>query len=205
MSGLSDARPSDEEIIRYEKEIKKEFGSAPLVSELLDFGAIEQEYATGLAVYQSKISHIKKTCLNMRTVKKDGNCFYRAFAFRFTELVRQHHGSQWYDIIVKRALTSKDLMTTMGYDMSILEDFWVPFEEAILKCDEDDSKLLERFQTEHISDTIVCYLRLVTAALLKRDRDIYEAFVLDAYPSLDLFIGSCVEPSNFRLHSGCGI
>lgn len=85
-------------------------------------------------------------------------------------------------------------MTTMGYDMSLLEDFYEPFIEAVAAENEPESKLLERFQTEHISDTIVCYLRLVTAALLKRDRDLYEAFVLDCYPSLDLFLSSCVEP-----------
>ena len=47
---------------------------------------------------------------------------------------------------------------------------------------------------KYVSDTIVCFLRLVTAATLKLNRDMYEAFVLDTFPSLDDFISSQVEP-----------
>lgn len=192
---LDKDRPTDEEILKFERMIKDEqTAHLPLVSDLLDFTSIEEEYGSGsLPIYQSKIAYLKKTCLNMRTVRKDGNCFYRAFAFRFCELIRQNYGMPWYDAVISKCAATKDLMLTMGYDMEILADFYEPFEEAVMKCEE--SELLGRFLTVHTSDTIVCYLRLVTAALLKRDRDIYEAFILDSYPSMDGFISHCVEPS----------
>lgn len=142
----------------------------------------------------------------MRSVRKDGNCFYRAFAFRFCELLLQNRGMQWQKVAIERAKESKALLTTMGYDMGLLEDFWEGFDNALTlhSSPEDEFKsdaesaaaLLEMFQTQHLCDTIVCYLRLVTAALLKRDRDLYEAFILDDYPSLDAFISSCVDPMN---------
>ncbi|KAI8916152.1 peptidase C65 Otubain-domain-containing protein, partial [Gorgonomyces haynaldii] len=188
-------RPTDEEILRYERQIKEQqTKDTPLVSSLLDFSALEAEYENGELVYRNKIQHLKSTCLNMRTIKKDGNCFYRAFAFRLCELVRQHYQMPWYYKIVERAKQSRELMTTMGYDMSLLEDFWEPFGEILDKPEESEDKLLERFQTDYVSDTIVCYLRIVTAALLKRDRDLYEAFILDSFPTLEDFLATSVEP-----------
>lgn len=178
-SKLDADRPTDEEILKFEKMIKEEeTGHTPLVSTLLDFSALEAEYMHGLPVYKSKVAYLKSSCLNMRTVKKDGNCFYRAFAFRFCELLRHNYRLEWYTQVLEKAKATKELMTTMGYDMSLLEDFYEPFHDAITQCEEPEEKLLERFTTPHVSDTIVCYLRLVTAALLKRDRDLYEAFVL---------------------------
>ncbi|KAJ8324386.1 hypothetical protein QVD99_002418 [Batrachochytrium dendrobatidis] len=190
------SRPTDEEILSFERQIKAETLLAPLVGDMVDFTALQQEYASGLNVYVDKIKHLKSTCLGMRNVRKDGNCFYRAFGFRLAELVFEHRDLPWNRAILQRAKETKALMTTMGYDMSILEDFWERFQDVLLIKDEDADGVIGAFQTDHISDTVVCYLRLITAALLKRDRDIYEAFVLGDYSSLECFISDCVEPMN---------
>ncbi|KAJ1332709.1 hypothetical protein BSLG_008338 [Batrachochytrium salamandrivorans] len=179
---LPPTRPTDEEILRFERQIKAETMQVPLVGDMVDFQALQE--------------HLKKTCLGMRNVRKDGNCFYRAFGFRLAELVFEQRGLPWHQAILQRARDTKALMSAMGYDMSILEDFWEKFQEVLLITEMDSGGVLKAFQTDYISDTVVCYLRLVTAALLKRDRDIYEAFVLGEYLSLDSFIGECVEPMN---------
>ncbi|KAL2918810.1 hypothetical protein HK105_201644 [Polyrhizophydium stewartii] len=219
-AAAADARPSDEEILRYERQIKAGEMEMPLVGDMVGFQRLHEasaqpeaadqglagvapaqpkltgEYENGLPVYMDKIDHLKKTCLGMRSVRKDGNCFYRAFGFRLAELVWENRGLPWHRAVLERATATKALMTTMGYDMSILEDFWEKFEEVLKFDKEDRSELATSFRTEYISDTVVCYLRLITAALLKRDRDLYEAFVLDSYPTLESFIGECVEPMN---------
>ena len=59
----------------------------------------------------------------------------------------------------------------------------------------DSKALQDKFNQTYDAETVVCYLRLITAAILKRDRDIYEAFVLDSYPTIDLFVSHQVEPS----------
>jgi hypothetical protein len=92
---------------------------------------------------------------------------------------------------------TKQVLKDAGYDEIITEDFYEPFEAAAVK--EGQHKLLEQFQTEYLSDTIVCYLRLVTAAVLKLNSDMYEAFILDSYPTLEAFISSQVEPSRFSV------
>lgn len=78
-----------------------------------------------------------------------------------------------------------------GYRINQL-DFHEMFVETI---NQPRDKLIETFNTEYISDTIVCYLKLVTAAFLKQNRETFEAFILDLYPTLDDFISSQVEPS----------
>ncbi|KAJ3276035.1 OTU domain, ubiquitin aldehyde binding [Terramyces sp. JEL0728] len=123
----------------------------------------------------------------MRTIKKDGNCFYRAFAFRFCELLRDQP-TEIKNKLVEKCVATKDLLSQTGYDLSIMEDFYDPFYDAVTT----NKDLMEIFTTEYLSDTIVCFLRIVTAALLKR---MYEVFVLDAHPTLEAFLAACVEPS----------
>eukprot|EP00842_Homolaphlyctis_polyrhiza_P006448 jgi/Hompol1/6804/HPOL_002290-RA len=132
----------------------------------------------------------------IRNVRKDGNCFYRAFGMRLAELMFHGRGQPWHARLLERALATKELMHATGYDMSILEDFYEKFDEVLKITGDNDYRVQESFEIDYVSDTVVCYLRLVTAALLKRDKDIYEAFVLDAFPTLESFIAECVEPMN---------
>ncbi|KAJ1550897.1 OTU domain, ubiquitin aldehyde binding, partial [Nowakowskiella sp. JEL0078] len=179
---------SDEEILKYERSIKAEESGKPLVSSVTSFDAILSEYENASVVFTSKLKSLIELHSGLRSIRKDGNCFYRAFGFCFSELV--HQNPQWRNAAIARASQTKDLLSDTGYDISILEDFWKPFADAL----KPESNFESSFTTEYISDTIVCYLRLATAAELKKNRDLYEAFVLDSYPSLDIFIGSQVEP-----------
>jgi ubiquitin thioesterase protein OTUB1 len=158
-------RPTDEEILKQMREIKsKEVEIAPLVGPLVDFGLLEAEYANGLEGFRIKIQQLKAQCKHMRAIRKDGNCFYRAFAFRFCETVHEQHGSKWETFIRAQIDNTKALFESTGYDMSILEDFMEPFQEAV----NVNSNLPEMFNTDYTSDTIVCFLRILTAAFLKK-------------------------------------
>lgn len=44
----------------------------------------------------------------MRTIRKDGNCFYRAFAFRFCELIRHNQGLPWSTAVINKVRATKD-------------------------------------------------------------------------------------------------
>ncbi|KAJ3043791.1 hypothetical protein HDV00_004198 [Rhizophlyctis rosea] len=188
-------RPTDQEILDYIKAMKEEEGisTAPLISEKTGFDALQAEYATGLQVFKDKINQIVETCTGMRTARKDGNCFYRAFSFRYCELLWENAGTPWADAIWQRAAVPEQILKEQNYDWTLLEDFWDVLKTAMTKQD-DPAKLLEIFQTEHMTDGIVAWLRIITAAFLKENRDMYEAFILDSYPSLDEFIANQVEP-----------
>ncbi|KAI8902735.1 peptidase C65 Otubain-domain-containing protein [Globomyces pollinis-pini] len=187
-------RPSDQEILDYEREIKNQtIGNTPMVGNLEGFASLEVEYQQGVPIYLEKIETLKELCSQTRSIKKDGNCFYRAFGFRLCEIINENVGSAWHSYIIDKCEKTKDILTQQGYDMSILEDFYEPFNDAIHN---KSGNILNVFTTEYLSDTIVCYLRIVTAAILKRDRLLYESFVLSDFPTLDAFISACVEPMN---------
>jgi ubiquitin thioesterase protein OTUB1 len=191
---MEEQRPTDEEILQFEREIKnQETSNTPLVSEMMDFSRLEQEYSQGSPIFIEKIVQLNSSSKGMRTVKKDGNCFYRAFGFRFCELVRETKNVEWKPRILEQCSSTKQLLSEIGYDMSILEDFWEPFWDSLTKS---DTPLEHWFMTDYTSDTIVCYLRILTAAFLKKHRDMYECFILGEYPSLEAFLAACVEPMN---------
>jgi ubiquitin thioesterase protein OTUB1 len=108
------------------------------------------------------------------------------------ELAREHKNTPWGNHILNKTIESKNLLTKMNYDMSILEDFYEPFYEALTN---PETNVLEMFTTDYTSDTIVCFLRILTAAFLKSERENYEGFVIDSYPSLEMFLAAQVEPS----------
>jgi ubiquitin thioesterase protein OTUB1 len=123
-----------------------------------------------------------------RSVKKDGNCFFRAFGFRFAELIWTSHDAKWKAQAMKNALGTKTFLISTGYDEGAVEDFYDTFVEMVTQTDKRN--LVEMFQG-YASDTAVCFLRLCTAAELKKNRELYEAF---AEMPLDDFISQLVEP-----------
>ncbi|KAJ3294259.1 OTU domain, ubiquitin aldehyde binding [Borealophlyctis nickersoniae] len=188
-----DSRPSDEEILKYQKEILKDEIAKPLISRVIGFEDLKQEYASGLEVFRKKVDYIASTCSGMRAVRKDGSCFYRAFSFRLCELLWEHAGSAWHAAAMKRIEGTKDLLSYGGYDQELLIDFYEVFETAMAKQN-DPEKLLEILQNEYTSDATVAYIRVVAGAIMMRDRDMYEAFVLDSYPTIEEFIAAQVAP-----------
>ncbi|KAI8616309.1 peptidase C65 Otubain-domain-containing protein [Chytriomyces sp. MP71] len=190
----TDDRPSDSDIIAYEKTLKAEFLAAPLVGPATDFEALIAEYADGAnEAFKRKTAQLRQTGAAMRSVRKDGNCFYRGMCFALCEALINYQGSEWATKVRERILATRKTLADAGYDSSISEDFFEPLGEAI-EPSYTIEKLTDVFKGEYASDTIVCYLRLVTAAELKLNRDMYEAFILDSYPTIEAFIQNQVEP-----------
>ncbi|KAI8927046.1 peptidase C65 Otubain-domain-containing protein [Entophlyctis helioformis] len=188
-------RPSDEAILSYEREIKQAQMQQPTVGDLVDFSALEEEYMGANPIFLEKIHHLKQTSNGIRNIRKDGNCFYRAFAYRLSELLFSLRDKPWYTALHERASATKELMNTSGYDLTFLEDYYEVFMKAVTIGPETTPEtMMELFRSDYEGEMIVWFLRFITAAHLKQERDMYEAFVLDSYPSLDMFIRECVEP-----------
>ncbi|KAJ3285699.1 OTU domain, ubiquitin aldehyde binding [Rhizoclosmatium sp. JEL0117] len=190
----ADTRPSDADILAHQKAVAAPFLSAPLVGTTGTFEGLVAEYADN-AAFLRKALQLKDKAVALRHVRKDGNCFYRAFSFALLEALLNYAGSNWAKKVAERINDTRATLTNQGYDPIITDDFYEPI-EAALKDDFTEDKLRGIFEGdgEYQSDTIVCYLRLVTAAELKKNRDLYEAFILDSYPTIDEFIAQQVEP-----------
>ncbi|KAJ1555075.1 hypothetical protein HK405_003318, partial [Cladochytrium tenue] len=160
--GGGDSRPSDEAILQHERRLREELAaSQPLVSPSAPlFDALSREYAGGDPRFVRKLDALRPRARALRRVRRDGNCFYRAFAFRVCELVLHERlrkvggaapgamtpGGDWLAAVEGRVQRSRDVLTAAGYDPIITEDFYDPFWEALHAS--DDQSLLEKFQTE---------------------------------------------------------
>ncbi|KAJ3246298.1 hypothetical protein HDU78_007382 [Chytriomyces hyalinus] len=188
----ADERPSDTEILAYEKTLRAEFLAAPLVGASTGFGALLAEFHEG-NIFHKKVQQLSGKAVAFRAIRKDGNCFYRALCFALCEALLNFQGTEWAKRVRERVLDSRKILISAGYDPIITDDFFEPLGEAIAETYSIE-KLTEAFEKDYISDTIVCYLRLVTAAELKLNRDLYEAFILDSHPTIEDFISHQVEP-----------
>ncbi|KAJ3013293.1 hypothetical protein HKX48_005839 [Thoreauomyces humboldtii] len=184
------SRPSDEEILRFEKSVKASHAEADLVGPPTGFDELAAEYQHGHSTAPAKISSLASTHSALRRTRRDGNCFYRAVAFRYCELITaaKKDDPAWATVVIRRMKDARKLVEEAGYDLHLLVDFAEMFEEAVESGD----------AAEAGGDGTVCWLRLVTAAVLKNHRDLFEAFILDSYPSLNDFIASQVEPMNIE-------
>ena len=156
---MDDNRPSDEEILRYERQIKEEeLGSIPLIGDKVDFSQLEHEYSNGAEVFQRKIKQLKSTCSGLRCSKRDGNCFYRSLGFRMCELLWQHPDSEWSNLVIKNVHDSRSKLKDAGYDDIITEDFFEPLQNHLKRePGQTLGTLLQSFQTDVIIHDIYFY------------------------------------------------
>lgn len=81
-------QPSDQEIMAHHARIKEDLMAKPLIGPLIDFGELEHDYeGNERQVFSGKIKNIKSQFKGMRSTRRDGNCFYRAAAYRFAQLL----------------------------------------------------------------------------------------------------------------------
>jgi ubiquitin thioesterase protein OTUB1 len=187
----------------------------PAITEIQGFDVLMKEYENGEEILRTKLKKLASTHEGFRSVKKDGNCFFRAFGYRgclediggfrgkgskslrphfrgiigLAELIWEHNGDEWGQFATSKATGTKSMLVDVGYELGAIEDFYDTFMET-LQRQEDSANLLQIFQG-YASDTVVCHLRLCTAAELKRNKDLYEGFSEIPLPDL---IAQSVEP-----------
>ncbi len=116
-------RPKYEEIIKYENSLREEMEkNTPLVSDLLEIELLKSEYKE--SIYEKSIEEFSKKIHRWRTVRRDGNCFYRSFLFRLFEEFIQKRDPVLHKNLTKLVEESKDLCNDNGYSWLVLEDFY---------------------------------------------------------------------------------
>jgi len=116
-------RPKYEEIVKYENSIREEMEkNTPLVSDLLDIELLRAEYKD--SIFEKAIDEFFKKINKWRTIRRDGNCFYRSFLFRLFEEFIQRRDVNLHKNLTKLVEDSKDLCNENGYCWLVLEDFY---------------------------------------------------------------------------------
>jgi hypothetical protein len=119
-------RPKYEDITKFENEIRAEIEqNSPLVSDKLDVHFLTAEFAD--SIFVNSVKEITDKYKYIRTVRRDGNCFYRSFMFRLFEELSLKKQSSLYNSVLKVVEDSKSLCEKNGYQWLVLEDFYNMF------------------------------------------------------------------------------
>ena len=176
-------RPRYEEIIKYENEIRKEIEeTTPLVSELKPTTELLQEFE--YSEYSESIKTIVNKYENIRLIRRDGNCFYRAFLYRLFEKISKKKNEKLYNNIKKIIEGTKDLTGRNGYDWIVIEDFYNVFINELnsaYQIDFDNSiQFIDKlFSDKEKGNYLIVFVRLYIAAYLKENRILYESFIFN--------------------------
>jgi len=159
---------------------------------------LSTEYASADPKFQTKIQNLKKKYVSIRRVRRDGNCFYRAFGFALLEHLLQT-GDQKDALRLEKLI--HDVLPKMinigGYPELTLEFFHETTLEQFQNLTSGQltlDNLLESFRDFSTSNSIVTFLRLLTGTSLKENADVYAPFLLVDHLTIDSFCASEVEP-----------
>lgn len=112
----------------YENEIRKAINeSMPFVSDIEDLSLIKSEYAENK--FELCFDVLYQRYKQIRRLRRDGNCFYRAFLFQLFEHFIETKAED-YERFLQTVINSKDdLVKEGGYDLIVIEDFYDCFVE----------------------------------------------------------------------------
>ncbi|XP_028832138.1 ubiquitin thioesterase OTUB2-like [Denticeps clupeoides] len=138
-----------------------------------------------------KYQEVCKRYAFVRHVRGDGNCFYRALCFGLLEsLLRDDRGMQ---SLKEKLIRSGRELLTAGFDERAFTDLLSIFINVLERSEAEDHEdvLLQLFNDQLISDSMVQYLRLLTSAYLQNHADFFQNF-LEA-PNLKVYCTQEVE------------
>jgi len=119
-------RPKYEAVVDYENQLREIVEkSSPLVSDKYDINYLKTEFKE--SQFENSVNEICHKYKSIRTVRRDGNCFYRAFMFRLFEQLSTYKTPKLYNDVVKIVEESKLLCEKNGYQWLVLEDFYNMF------------------------------------------------------------------------------
>ncbi|GBC04223.1 hypothetical protein RclHR1_05580008 [Rhizophagus clarus] len=195
-NAAQEAQITSQQNWEYEQSIKKEVEKTPLVCLTEDIQKLYQEYEQGSEVYRQKIMKLAERHSKIRRCRGDGNCFYRAFGFAWFERLMDSKDHHLRQSALKSLADTLPLLNKAGYQQLVYQDIYEEQVEKQMKAvangEYDEAMLLTIFQTDEISNYIVLYLRLITAAYLKLHREEYEPFLGFEF-GMDQFCNSSVE------------
>lgn len=158
-----------------------------LVSYREDISSLLSEQTTA-----PKFKDLSSQFSSVRLVRGDGNCFYRALFFAHLE-AGLHNTRALQRLKEKISQTCEDF-TTARFDESSFQHHLNTVVNVVEQCqaDEQEDRLLQLFNDQPTSDSVVQYLRLLTSAHLQNHADFFCNFV--EAPNLQVYCQQEVEP-----------
>ena len=177
-------KTNDELILDYENSLRKEIEqTTPLVSEELNINTLIEEYKSN-EEYSKSIENISKKYKFLRKIRRDGNCFYRAFIFRLFEHICIKNDKILFEKIKQKILESKELTERNGYDWMVVEDFYDLFLKEFTDCFNSltykttvRDYLDALFKDKDKGNYLIYFLRFCIASYLKENKEKYQLYI----------------------------
>ncbi|EEP75670.1 conserved hypothetical protein [Uncinocarpus reesii 1704] len=156
----------------------------PLVGPKQSTDALVTEYAQGHPIFVAKTSALAATHSFYRIMKGDGNCGWRAVAFGYFENLLHLRDPSKVAQETARLKSFNDLLNSVGYQEDLYEmfvdatiDLLADISKAIETGNYDDSFLLNAFNEEYNSTSIIQHFRLMTSAWMRLNSNRYQSFL----------------------------
>ncbi|KER25477.1 hypothetical protein T265_14197, partial [Opisthorchis viverrini] len=191
-----DALHSDEATLAQQEAIESDIkASSPLISEVLPLTTLDEDFS-GHPVYLEKLELLKKKYTGIRRLRRDGNCFYRAFGFAYIEYLLNGKRLKQAERLKSKCDECRDALISFGYTQFTVEDFHEQFTAMVDRFTVDGeplAKLEATFNDQAYSDYYVVFLRLLVSAYMQKNAPFYADFI-DEGRTISQFCETEVEP-----------
>ncbi|XGW01724.1 hypothetical protein V3C99_014107 [Haemonchus contortus] len=163
-------------------QIEQEQKQSPLVGDRVPFEVVVMEYdPVESAEYYTKAKDLLGTYSDIRLIRRDGNCFYRAVLVAQIELMLNDREEcarfericrGWQERLIK-----------LGYPDFTTTDFCEVFYKwmtPIWTHQADRKKVFEDLNDDGEANYLIIFLRLITAGFLKEHSEEYAPFIEDS-------------------------
>ncbi|CAH8439477.1 unnamed protein product [Schistosoma mattheei] len=117
---------TDEATQAQQEAIERDMKSTCLLSGILPLSTLDEDF-TGHLVYLEKLKLMKQNYRGIRRLRRDGNCFYRAFGFAYIEYLLNGKLIKEAGRFKKKCDECKDTLIANGYTQFTVEDFHEQF------------------------------------------------------------------------------
>ena len=171
--------------VEYENALKAEIEqTTPLISEQLDIKILLKDYEENLE-YANSVKIITEKYKYIRKVRRDGNCFYRAYIYRLFEYICMKNNNSLYNDMLKKIEGIKELTAKNGYEWLLVEDFYNVFYGEFCSCFNSVNNngvsvrdyMDNLFSDKDKGNYLIYFIRFCIAAYLKENRMLYEVYI----------------------------
>lgn len=195
------SRPTDDQIIAQENEIRQEAERLPFVGDLEPILALQQEYQSGSAVFVAKIKKLETMYKSIRRARGDGNCFFRSFIFAYMESLVHTADLTERNRVVTCIRQWKQKMVDHGYQELVFEDAMEVIIDQLNALGTQDPLTVQSLEGNMrdgmISNMVIMFLRMLTSCEIQRRQDFFAPFImgmLDDPVTVEQFCRRYVEP-----------
>ncbi|KAL6308845.1 cysteine proteinase [Sparassis latifolia] len=159
----------------------------PLIAPIESMLELRAEYEGGSQEFVQQIDWlVANGWKGVRRARGDGDCFYRSLAFAYVERILQNpEPVMGVTSAISLLEVSQPMLEAAGFEPVVFEDFYEVFVSIINRIiiPGPDGELLtpitllEAFNNDEVSNSIVAYLRLLTSAQIREDPESYAAFL----------------------------